>query len=125
MNDTVICTRNQLRYLCIIYELAGENGTIRSKEVAAALGVTRVSVANMTKTLVDEGFLEKEQYGAIHLKAFGEVIAHRALVLISHLEHRMPQLGLRLSPEEVHDLAFIMACALLGCDDLCASGNAG
>lgn len=55
-------TESMEDYLETIYRLAGENGSVRSVEIAAVLGVRAPSVTRMLRRLAGEGYVEHEKY---------------------------------------------------------------
>lgn len=77
-------------YIETIYELAiSGNGSVRSIDVASALGFSKASVARATKNLREQGYIEQEHYGEITLtkegRAYGEHILTRHRVLRAFL----------------------------------------
>ncbi|MDR1016940.1 MAG: metal-dependent transcriptional regulator [Coriobacteriales bacterium] len=80
-------------YLQAIYLLAG-TGSVRSVDVATRMDVSKASVNNAVKTLVDAGLVTKQHYGEIELTPVGrehaEAILDRHRVLYHFL---IDQLG--------------------------------
>ena len=73
-----------------IYDLALHgSGSVRSTDVADALGFSKASVARATKNLREMGYIEQERYGEITLtqvgKEYGEHILTRHRVLRAFL----------------------------------------
>ena len=68
-------TNTNLRYLLTIYHLSRKRLEVSSKDVAAALEVSRASVTSMMSILVEKRLVEKERYGKIHLTAQGRRLA--------------------------------------------------
>lgn len=68
-------THTNLRYLLTIYHLSQRRLEVSSKDVAAALEVSRASVTSMMAILVDKRLVEKERYGKIHLTPQGRRLA--------------------------------------------------
>lgn len=62
-------------YLETIYLLHKENGFVRSIDVANRLKVSRPSVSNGVKKLVEEGYLTVGDDGALNLTPSGEHLA--------------------------------------------------
>jgi len=91
---------------------------VRSACVAQHLGVSKVSVTSMIKTLVSEGLVEKERYGTIFLTPQGERVAHQLARTMSLIQDRVPLMGLSLSSEEVRGVAFLLASAFMGYDGI-------
>lgn len=77
-------------YIEAIYDLALHgDGSVRSTDVADALGFSKASVARATKNLREMGYIEQERYGKITLtpagKEYGEHILMRHRVLRAFL----------------------------------------
>lgn len=77
-------------YIETIYDLAvNGSGSVRSTDVAAALGFSKASVARATKNLREQGYIEQEHYGEITLtskgRTYGEHILTRHRVLRAFL----------------------------------------
>ena len=77
-------------YIEAIYDLALHgDGSVRSTDVADALGFSKASVARATKNLREMGYIEQERYGEITLtpagKEYGEHILMRHRVLRAFL----------------------------------------
>lgn len=77
-------------YIETIYDLAvNGSGSVRSTDVAAALGFSKASVARATKNLREQGYIDQEHYGAITLtkkgRDYGEHILMRHRVLRAFL----------------------------------------
>lgn len=53
------------KYLFIIYELGYNGDTIRSVDIAKALGVKKASVSNIMPALMAENMVSKDENGAI------------------------------------------------------------
>lgn len=73
-------------YIETIYELALHgDGSVRSTDVANALGFSKASVARATKNLREQGYIDQKRYGEITLTAkgrkYGEhvMLRHRVL----------------------------------------------
>lgn len=63
-------TPSKENYLKVLLDLS-RNGEVHSIEVAEALGITKASVSCMMKRLRDEGYITKENYGAVTLTEKG------------------------------------------------------
>lgn len=63
-------------YLEAILALSGEDGSVRSVDVATALKVSRASVNKAMGVLKSGGYLEQEKYGNIRLTPKGIAAAH-------------------------------------------------
>lgn len=77
-------------YIEAIYDLAQRgNGSVRSTDVASALGFSKASVARATKNLREMGYINQEHYGEITLtpqgREYGEHILTRHRVLRAFL----------------------------------------
>ena len=60
-------------YIEAIYDLALHgDGSVRSTDVADALGFSKASVARATKNLREMGYIEQERYGEITLTPAGK-----------------------------------------------------
>jgi Mn-dependent DtxR family transcriptional regulator len=72
-------------YLETILSLEGENGDVRSVDVANSLGVSRPSVNKALRTLKEFGYVEQQPYGRIRLTGMGrshaEAVTDRHRVL--------------------------------------------
>ena len=72
-------------YLETIYSLEQETGTVRSTDVAKALGVSRPSVARAIQVLKENGYIEHESYGAIQLTEKARLIYRRHVIITRFL----------------------------------------
>lgn len=77
-------------YIETIYELAQQgDGSVRSTDVADALGFSKASVARATKNLREQGYIDQKHYGAITLtdkgREYGEHVLMRHRVLRAFL----------------------------------------
>lgn len=77
-------------YIETIYDLALHgDGSVRSTDVADALGFSKASVARATKNLREDGYIQQEHYGSITLtdkgREYGEHILTRHRVLRAFL----------------------------------------
>ncbi|MEI3376966.1 MAG: metal-dependent transcriptional regulator [Coriobacteriales bacterium] len=77
-------------YIEAIYDLALHgSGSVRSTDVADALGFSKASVARATKNLREMGYIEQERYGEITLtqagREYGEHILTRHRMLRAFL----------------------------------------
>ena len=70
-------TASNIRYLLTVKELDRDGRGARCTDVALALGLTRPSVHNMMKTLIELGLICKDAYGAARLTVAGEQTAAR------------------------------------------------
>lgn len=105
-------TGTHMRYLLVIYEIDQTGRSVSSVEVAAALGVSRPSVARMLLVLTEKGLTEKARYGKIALTPSGKRVAGRCAEQIERMARLLPQTGLRLTPSELRRAAAAMAGAL-------------
>lgn len=68
-------------YLEAVYELCGENGAVRSVDVAAKLNVSKASVNKAIGMLKTAGLVKQEYYGDVMLtpegRAYGESVLER------------------------------------------------
>lgn len=64
-------------YLEAIYDIIGEKGGIRVKDIAERLGVKNSSVTVALRALREGGFINYEPYGVISLTEFGTEDARR------------------------------------------------
>ena len=88
--DNTALTSSYEDYIEAIYDLASRHGgSVRNVDVAEELGFSKASVARATKNLREEGYIEQEPYGAIHLtdkgRAYGERIIARHWALRTFL----------------------------------------
>ncbi len=67
-------TRSKEDYLKVMLELSGDM-SIRSSDIADALGISRASVSSMMRILKEEGYIAKEKYGTITLTESGHKVA--------------------------------------------------
>lgn len=63
-------------YLETIFDLSGEDGKVRSIDIATALGYSRASVSRAMGVLKQDGFIEQEPYGLVTLTEKGKEKAH-------------------------------------------------
>ena len=67
-------------YIEAIYDLAAKGGgSVRSVDVAEALGFSKASVARATKNLREAGYINQERYGEITLTEKGAEYGKRVL----------------------------------------------
>lgn len=66
-------------YLEAIYELGGEDGPVRSVDLASKLGVSKASVNNAVNNLKQAGLVEQPYYGDITLTKHGAEYAASVL----------------------------------------------
>lgn len=67
-------------YIEAMYDLSLKgNGSVRSVDVAKELGFSKASVARATKNLREQGYINQERYGEIHLTPKGEEYGKRIL----------------------------------------------
>lgn len=59
------------KYLFVIYELGYYGNSIRSVDIARALGVKKASVSNMLPVLIEENMISKDEHGFISLTSVG------------------------------------------------------
>jgi DtxR family Mn-dependent transcriptional regulator len=64
-------------YLESIYLLSQERGAIRITDIAESVGVRKSTVVSMIEKLVQEGYLEHEKYGDVHMTARGIELARQ------------------------------------------------
>ena len=107
-------TNTNLRYLLTIYHLSRKRLEVSSKDVAAALEVSRASVTSMMSILVEKRLVEKERYGKIALTDRGAALARRQMEYVRLLVLRLPALGLDLTQQEAEDAALALAGILPG-----------
>ena len=113
-------THTHFRYLLAIYELSQTGGAVSSARVAAALGVSKPSVARMLGVLTERALVEKERYGKISLTDAGLAAAQTYQGRVRRLAERMPALGLDLSGDELREAAGVLAASL---PERCFTGN--
>ncbi|MBQ9329530.1 MAG: metal-dependent transcriptional regulator [Oscillibacter sp.] len=105
-------TNTHLRYLLAIYDLAQSGGVVSSAQIAAALGVSKPSVARMLSILAERELVEKASYGKVALTEQGTAAARQYGERLRQLADRLPALGLDLSREEIDAAAGALAAAL-------------
>jgi DtxR family Mn-dependent transcriptional regulator len=66
-------------YLKALYQVRGRHEIARSRDLAAALGVSPATVSGILKKLTDMGFVEHERYGVVALTPAGVRAAERLL----------------------------------------------
>ena len=66
-------------YLKTVAELGDDHDPVSIQLIADRLGVTSVSVSEMVKRLVDQGFLEHERYKGVVLTDEGQTIAYSVM----------------------------------------------
>ena len=69
-------TAAQLRYLLVMREIS-EDGTVRSADVARALGVRKPSVYSIMNAFSEAGWIEKGRYGAAVFTEEGRRLLNR------------------------------------------------
>ncbi len=70
-------TPSNIRYLLAMKQLDKNGSGVRSVDIATCLGLSRPSVHNMMKTLIEMGFIRKTAYGVAFLTEEGEQTARR------------------------------------------------
>jgi len=86
-------------YLEAIYNLSAINEKVHSVDIAKALSVTKPSTFKALQNLIEQGCIEKENYGTVTLTKKGKEIAKA--VLKKHLAIRMLLIDvLKISPQE-------------------------
>ena len=91
-------------YLKTIYELGGDKEQVSNKNIATALNISRPSVSEMIKKLLQDGYVEYTVYQGIKLTEYGAVEAKK--IRRRHLLWEVflvEKLG--YNSEEVHDEA--------------------
>ncbi len=66
-------------YLKTVAELSDEQEPVSLAQIASRLEVTTVSVSEMVKRLVEQGWLEHIKYKGVHLTANGRMVAHSVM----------------------------------------------
>jgi len=66
-------------YLEMIYFLRTQNESVRTTDVANAIGVSKPSVNQAIKSLKEKGLADQERYGGVTLTDKGTEIAKRVL----------------------------------------------
>ena len=102
----MILSQNKEDYLKALFHLSRDNkqGTAKTKQLAAFLGVSAASVNNMLKKLKEAGFVDYEKYGSVQLTEEGRLVAIRLI-----RKHRLwetflcDKLGFKW--DEVHEVA--------------------
>jgi len=74
-------------YLEAVYNLLKTNDHAHSVDIAKMLGVTKPSTFNALQILANEGYVEKQNYGAVTLTEKGRIYAET--VLKKHTAIRM------------------------------------
>ena len=77
MTETTRLSASAIRYLLALHSLGGPDGSVRSADLAAALGVSRPSVHNMMNTLLSLGLIDKGSYSSARLTGEGRAAARR------------------------------------------------
>lgn len=65
----------EVKFLIYIYQLSLTNNTIKSKDLASEMVLSKAAVSMALKKLVDKNLIEKEYYGTITLSENGNRIA--------------------------------------------------
>lgn len=105
-------TETHLRYLLAIYDLGRVTPDVGAAAIANTLKVSRPSVTRMLNILMDRGLLVRERYGKIYLTDTGFLAARDFKRKVERLQARIPRMGLRLTEEELLDVACVLAAAL-------------
>lgn len=101
-------SRTQIQYLLTIYEML-EKGTVRLRDIAEAMQVSKPSVHGMEEQFVQMGLLEKKRYSSIQMTLLGEQAAKEYGTLLQLLSGCLEE-TLGISPT----LSKNSALALLG-----------
>lgn len=99
------------KYMFIIYELSFRGDTVRSIDIAKALGVKKASVSLMLPNLIKEGLIEKSQCGNIVFTKNGAVFAGELYLKYITL-HRFFEKFLKSSSENARHDAICCLCTL-------------
>lgn len=89
-NENPPLTAANIRYLLTIDALSENGSSVRSADVASALGISRPSVHGMMNTLQALRLIQKKEYGRIQLTELGREMAsayslyYREVVSIFH-----------------------------------------
>ena len=70
-----LLTVSKENYLLTLLELSGENGSVRSADIAAHMNISRASVSHSMVRLRQDGYVFMERYGPVRLSGKGRAIA--------------------------------------------------
>ncbi|MFA5105384.1 MAG: metal-dependent transcriptional regulator [Candidatus Micrarchaeia archaeon] len=94
-------------YIRAIYVISKRKGSVRSKDLAAYLSVSKNTVSTMLSRISTEGYVAYERYGALALTRKGTSLAKRLTE-----KHRLIELFLakvlKRDPAQVHDEACLL-----------------
>lgn len=100
-------THSQMRYILAIFRLSENGESVRSADLAKALGITRPSVSRMLQVLSELGLLNKDRYGKISFTEAGRAFAEELLEMAADLSCRLRE-ALDLSFETADDCALLL-----------------
>ena len=89
MADRKRLSASNIRYLIHMKRLEREDGSIRSVDIASALGCTKPSVHKMMEFFIQSGYLKKDPYGAGRFTEEGDRIASRCCRYYQAVEKRI------------------------------------
>ena len=68
-------TVSRENYLLTLLELSGQDGSVRSADIAAHMKISRASVSHSMLRLRQDGYVFMERYGPVRLSGKGRAIA--------------------------------------------------
>lgn len=101
-----------LRYLFAISEAAAQTPDVSSRQIAAALGVTKPSVVHILNVLMRDGLIVKRHYGKIYLTDRGAFTVKYYRRLLEQSLAALPEYDFPVSAEERRTAALALIAAL-------------
>lgn len=89
LDNNVKLTFAQVKYIICLYRLSAAGYGVKNVEVASALGVSKPSVHNMLKSLVDLGVVRQEVFGLAHFTDEGRALAKKFVCVYEYLLKEM------------------------------------
>lgn len=77
MDNRIVLTASNIRYLLKIKELGSSGKGARCVDIATSLGLSKPSVSNMLSSFINMGLVKKNSYGAAFLTDEGNEVADR------------------------------------------------
>ena len=73
----MLLTPAKKKYLFRVYEMSLKSGTVRSTDIAMAIGISKASVANMLAVLIEDGLMKRRYDRTIGLTDLGVEFAEK------------------------------------------------
>lgn len=84
-------TLSQLRYIISLFRLSRDGCGVKNSELASALGISKPSVHNMLKFLIELGVVKQESFGLAYLTEEGRELAHKYTACYEIIENRIAE----------------------------------